>query len=256
MIYQIRTIIGGIIILMGLVHTGMAFPLNLSDISQVWFIGAGVALLLSGLLNIVAVANCEQRWLGYATIVTNVIMFILFILARQLLREPQVYIGIYLYLATILLHASQLIKWKRFKQHTHYSETPKADFVEHLSNIEVIPILRIFDKAKTIEFYIDWLGFTIDWEHRFEENFPLYMQVSKAGFKLHLSEHHGDAVPGGKVFIACDGLQAYHRQLIDKNYSYNRPGLEKASWGSLTMTVTDPFGNNLLFSEKRKKNGE
>jgi catechol 2,3-dioxygenase-like lactoylglutathione lyase family enzyme len=36
-----------------------------------------------------------------------------------------------------------------------------------------IPILRIFDYQKTIEFYVDWLGFEIVWEHRFEENTPV-----------------------------------------------------------------------------------
>lgn len=30
---------------------------------------------------------------------------------------------------------------------------------------KVIPILRIFDYKKAIEFYIDWLGFKINWEH-------------------------------------------------------------------------------------------
>jgi hypothetical protein len=27
------------------------------------------------------------------------------------------------------------------------------------------PILRIFDEAKARELYVDFLGFTIDWEH-------------------------------------------------------------------------------------------
>jgi catechol 2,3-dioxygenase-like lactoylglutathione lyase family enzyme len=31
-----------------------------------------------------------------------------------------------------------------------------------------IPILRIFDEAKARAFYVDWLGFKVDWEHRFE----------------------------------------------------------------------------------------
>ena len=29
------------------------------------------------------------------------------------------------------------------------------------------PILRIFDEAKAREFYVDFLGFKVDWEHRF-----------------------------------------------------------------------------------------
>lgn len=43
---------------------------------------------------------------------------------------------------------------------------------------QIFPILRIFDEAKAREFYVDFLGFKVDWEHRFGENFPLYMQVS------------------------------------------------------------------------------
>jgi hypothetical protein len=53
------------------------------------------------------------------------------------------------------------------------------------------PIVRIFDEAKAREFYVDFLGFTIDWEHRFEPGTPLYMQVSKDTCVLHLSEHYG-----------------------------------------------------------------
>jgi hypothetical protein len=38
----------------------------------------------------------------------------------------------------------------------------------------VIPVLRIFDEAKAREFYIGFLGFKIDVEHRFEPGAPLY----------------------------------------------------------------------------------
>jgi hypothetical protein len=36
----------------------------------------------------------------------------------------------------------------------------------------IIPILRIFSIGKAKEFYVDFLGFTIDWEHRFEDKAP------------------------------------------------------------------------------------
>ena len=38
-------------------------------------------------------------------------------------------------------------------------------------------ILRFFDESKAREFYIDYLGFKVDWEHRFANDMPLYMQV-------------------------------------------------------------------------------
>lgn len=117
----------------------------------------------------------------------------------------------------------------------------------------VIPVLRIFDEAKTKEFYIEWLGFTIDWEHRFADDLPLYMQISKEGIVLHLSEHHGDCCPGAKVFIEYNNLKPYQELLLHKKYKYYRPGLEEAPWNAVTMEVIDPFGNKLLFSEKKEK---
>jgi catechol 2,3-dioxygenase-like lactoylglutathione lyase family enzyme len=120
---------------------------------------------------------------------------------------------------------------------------------EDIRLIEAIPILRIFSEDKAREFYIDFLGFNLDWEHRFGENFPLYAQVSRANIKLHLSEHHGDASPGSTVFVWMRGIANYHRELLAKNYKYNRPGLEEAAWDALSMQVSDPFGNKLRFSE-------
>ncbi len=119
--------------------------------------------------------------------------------------------------------------------------------------IKTIPILRIFDYKKTIEFYIDWLGFRIVWEHTFDENTPVYMEVEKEGITLHLSEHHGDATPGGKVMIWCEGVKAYHEELISKKYKYNRPGIQETFYGALEFTANDPFGNRISFNEKLTK---
>jgi catechol 2,3-dioxygenase-like lactoylglutathione lyase family enzyme len=114
---------------------------------------------------------------------------------------------------------------------------------------QTIPILRIFDVAKAREFYLDFLGFALDWEHRFEPELPVYMQVSRGGLVLHLSEHHGDCCPGSTVFVRMQGIEELHRELGDKRYGYNRPGLEMAPWKARCMEVVDPFGNRLRFSE-------
>jgi uncharacterized glyoxalase superfamily protein PhnB len=114
---------------------------------------------------------------------------------------------------------------------------------------KTIPVLRIFDYRKTVEFYVEWLGFVIDWEHRFEPSSPVYMQVSRGDLVLHLSEHHGDATPGSKVFITGKGLQAFQQELLQKEYRYFRPGLQDTFYGSWEMNVTDPFGNHLAFNE-------
>ena len=117
---------------------------------------------------------------------------------------------------------------------------------------QTIPILRIFDEAKAREFYVDFLGFHIDWEHRFEPGMPLYMQVSRASLTLHLSEHVGDACPGSTVFVRTTGIDELHTELIAKNYKYLRPGVEIAPWNAKCMEVIDPFGNRIRFNEDLK----
>jgi uncharacterized glyoxalase superfamily protein PhnB len=115
---------------------------------------------------------------------------------------------------------------------------------------QIIPILRIFDVAKAKEFYGGFLGFTVDWEHRFDDRAPIYMQVSRAGLTLHLSEHYGDCCPGSTVFIWMIGIEAFHQEITAKNYGYMRPGLETAFYGAKCVEVIDPFGNRLRFNEK------
>ena len=115
---------------------------------------------------------------------------------------------------------------------------------------QTIPILRIFDVAKAREFYVDYLGMTVDWEHQFEGVSPVYMQLSRAGLTLHLSEHHGDCCPGSTVFVWMTGIEEFHRQLKEKKYGYLHPGLEKTFYGAKMVQVHDPFGNRIRFNER------
>jgi catechol 2,3-dioxygenase-like lactoylglutathione lyase family enzyme len=111
------------------------------------------------------------------------------------------------------------------------------------------PIFRIFDEAKTREFYVDFLGFKVDWEHRFEPGTPLYMQVSRDGCVLHLSEHYGDCSPGAAVRIETSNLDDFHAQLASTHYKHARPGIERMPRGTRDMSVKDPFGNRLTFTD-------
>ncbi|MEM1385689.1 MAG: glyoxalase superfamily protein [Pseudomonadota bacterium] len=112
-----------------------------------------------------------------------------------------------------------------------------------------VPIFRSFDEAKAREFYLDFLGFTVGFEHRFTPDAPLYMEVRLGDCVLHLSEHYGDATPGSAVRVETVDLAGYHRSLIAKAYKYARPGLHDQSWGWREMIVADPFQNRLVFCE-------
>jgi catechol 2,3-dioxygenase-like lactoylglutathione lyase family enzyme len=113
-----------------------------------------------------------------------------------------------------------------------------------------VPIFRSFDEAKAREFYVDFLGMSVDWEHRFEPALPLYMQVSRGGLVLHISEHHGDSTPGSRIRVEVEDVRALHAELIGKQYTNNRPGLERPDWGGTEMTVVDPAHNRITFFER------
>jgi catechol 2,3-dioxygenase-like lactoylglutathione lyase family enzyme len=112
-----------------------------------------------------------------------------------------------------------------------------------------IPVIRMFDVGKAKEFYVDFLGFTIDWEGHIFEGAPLYMQLSRDGLTLHLSEHHGDAAPGGTTVVRMTGIEKFHAELLSKDYKYNRPSLDIAPYGAKVMYTIDPFGNRLRFEQ-------
>lgn len=117
-----------------------------------------------------------------------------------------------------------------------------------------VPILRIFDETKAREHYVGFLGFTVDWEHRFGDNFPLYLQVSRGACVLHLSEHHGDCTPGAAVRIETPDLREYCAELRAKDYRYAKPGKPGwKPWGRQEMEIMDPFGNRLIFVGAAKK---
>ena len=61
---------------------------------------------------------------------------------------------------------------------------------------QVIPILRIFDVPKADPFCSGFLGFSVDWNHRFNANAPLDRQISRNRLVLHLR-----------------GLREFHREL-------------------------------------------
>jgi uncharacterized glyoxalase superfamily protein PhnB len=111
-----------------------------------------------------------------------------------------------------------------------------------------VPILRSFDAAKMREFYVDFLGFRVLFEHRFEPGLPLYCGLQRDDCELHLSEHHGDATPGAAMRIAVDDVDALAAELQAKSYRHARPQVQDMPWGTRDFTVTDPFGNRLTFT--------
>jgi hypothetical protein len=113
-----------------------------------------------------------------------------------------------------------------------------------------IPILRIFDVIKAREFYLGYLGFSVEFEHRFDSGAPLFMGISRDGLTLFLSEHHGDGTPGAHIVVEMTGVDELDRELRAKSYRYMNPSIQTQEWGTRELTVYDPFNNHVTFSER------
>lgn len=141
-----------------------------------------------------------------------------------------------------------LANWNILSASIDTPDAPAATKDGAIAFEQAVPMVRIFDVAKAHEFYLGFLGFKVDWEHRFGENFPLYTQVSRGDLRLHLTEHAGDASPGGNMVVYMKGARELQKELSGKNYRYMKPGLEREE-DRLEVTVIDPFGNRIRFME-------
>lgn len=110
-----------------------------------------------------------------------------------------------------------------------------------------IPILRSFDEDATRDFYLGFLSFRLEFEHRFGPDAPLYMGVRLDNCVIHLSEHHGDATPGSSIRIEVEDVNAFATRLNTQAYKFARPGVIRQDWGFDEMPIADPSGNRLVF---------
>jgi catechol 2,3-dioxygenase-like lactoylglutathione lyase family enzyme len=114
----------------------------------------------------------------------------------------------------------------------------------------VTPVFLMFDYPAALAFYVDWLGFRIDWEEQPGRN-RTYVQVSRGEIVLHLSSSPTDGCAGTTVRMEMKGLPAYYRRLTSTDQPPMHPVLGPAYWNNrvLEMEITDPFGNRLIFCE-------
>jgi catechol 2,3-dioxygenase-like lactoylglutathione lyase family enzyme len=114
----------------------------------------------------------------------------------------------------------------------------------------VIPQLRITNAARSLAFYVEGLGFTIDWKHQFEPGYPLFFQITRAGQTIFLSEHAGDCEVGGAVYFLVPDVDACFSEFFGRKVEFSKLP-ENTSWGTREMLLIDPDGNRLRFASER-----
>jgi len=121
-----------------------------------------------------------------------------------------------------------------------------------MSEVELkgIPILRITDVQRAKQFYGEFLGFEVDWEHYYEEDAPVYLQMSRDELVLHLSENDR-FTEGTIVFVETVGIDAFHEELSQKPGPWDPQAISSTPWRTQQMEIEDPFGNLLRFNDSR-----
>jgi len=109
----------------------------------------------------------------------------------------------------------------------------------------IFPTLLITDEARARAFYIDGLGFALDWEHRFGPDYPVFMQVSKDDLAIRLSAHTGDGAVGGNVHLDVADVDAWYAEAVGRGITTDRPPSDQP-WGLRDVRFRDPDGNQLV----------
>jgi len=110
-----------------------------------------------------------------------------------------------------------------------------------------IPTFRVHSYDEAIAYYVEWLGFVVDWEWRHEPGFPVYMQISRDGLGLHLSEHPHPAF-GATCLMRVRDVGALVSEWRDRDAEFGGEA-ESMPWGALVVAFDDPGGNNLRFQQ-------
>ena len=110
-----------------------------------------------------------------------------------------------------------------------------------------VPILRVADLAASVRYYVERLGFHVEWEAA-----PV-ASVGRDGASLMLSE--GDqGLPGTWVWISTKDVDALYAEFAARGAELRHPPTNYP-WGSRECQITDPDGHVLRFGAEAQPDG-
>ena len=107
------------------------------------------------------------------------------------------------------------------------------------------PILFVADVDRTLDFYVDKLGFKQSWKHE-EDGQALCGQADRQNCALIFSSQWPDKVGTGVMFISLgddEELDTVRAELQGRGVE-----VTDGQWGYKLLVVRDPDGNELWFN--------
>ena len=106
------------------------------------------------------------------------------------------------------------------------------------------PVLFVTDIGRSVDFYVNQLGFVQTWRYE-EEGRAFVAQVDRQSCALILSSQWPQKVGRGLIFISLDVdvLHALRSELEQRGVD-----VKDGWWGYKLMVIRDPDGNELYFN--------
>lgn len=124
----------------------------------------------------------------------------------------------------------------------------------------IIPVVRVTNMARSVDFYTRVLDFTHvgTWDFAGPTTGdPSFAVLTRDGHALHLSSHAGDGVVGQKVTVVVADVDAVHAGCVerglDQSHRTGSPvhlGPTDQSWGTREFYADDPDGNGIIYVQR------
>ncbi len=118
----------------------------------------------------------------------------------------------------------------------------------------MVPIVKVTDIERAVEFYCGTLGFVQDFRYAASAEGPTYVGISLDGNQVHLSTFAGDGITGTATYCYVDDVDTLFGGFLARGMktpgnpaSPVEDGPVIQTWGMREFYVRDPDGNSLRF---------
>jgi catechol 2,3-dioxygenase-like lactoylglutathione lyase family enzyme len=119
-----------------------------------------------------------------------------------------------------------------------------------VTSLEVISV-PVSDQERAKSFYVDKLGFTVQFDNAFGEGMRWVMLRPPGGGTCITLVTWFDTMPAGSLngsVLGCDDLAKTLDELTARGVSFNEQTIQEAPWGRW-KTLKDPDGNSWVLQQ-------